>query len=184
MKSLKLRGREKRNSSKIFLITALFICLMLQPLQADIVWTEGHHEINDGDVYGEIWMYNDATATMFGGDVYQLGMFDDSIIDMLGGVMDILIMRNNSVSYIYGGSLEALGAIDNSIVNLYAYDVIHYPTGGHFDCGWVEGKYYLDGASFSFDLGAQNTYQHINIIPEPSTFVLFGLYFLLLRKVT
>ncbi|MHC4633444.1 MAG: PEP-CTERM sorting domain-containing protein [Planctomycetota bacterium] len=182
MKAQKLRGREGRNSAKIFLMFALFIFLIFLPLKADTVWLSGHHEILDGDAYTEIWMYNDATADMFGGDVYKLEMFDTSSFDMLGGVMDIIIMRNNSVSYIRGGNLGALGAIDNSVVNLYAYDVIHHLTGGHYDRGWVEGKYYLDGASFDFDLGAQNTYQHINIVPEPSTLAFLALGFLAIRR--
>jgi len=168
--------------TKIITILAAVILAGVCPIKADTVWETGYHEIYDGDVYHEIWMYNDATADMFGGDVYKLEMFDTSAFDMLGGVMDIIIMRNNSVSYIRGGNLGALASIENSSVYLYAYDVIHHPTGGHYDGGWVEGKYYLDGASFDFDLGAQYTYQHINIVPEPSTLAFLALGFLAIRK--
>ncbi|MHA2404325.1 MAG: PEP-CTERM sorting domain-containing protein [Candidatus Kariarchaeaceae archaeon] len=167
---------------KTKILTILIMLFGACQVQADTVWESGHHEINDGDLYGEIWMHNDATADMWGGDVFKLEMFDTSVFDMIGGAMDLLGMRNDSVTYIRGGELGALGAIDDSIANLYAYDVIHHLTGGHFDCGWVEGKYYLDGTSFNFDLWSQNTYQHINIVPEPATFLLFGFGVFLLRK--
>ena len=44
--------------------------------QSDEVWNTGYHEILGGDVYGEIYMYNDATAAMFGGDVFKIETHD------------------------------------------------------------------------------------------------------------
>jgi hypothetical protein len=169
-------------TKKILTILVVPMLLGVCPVKADTVWTSGHHEIYDGNSYTEIWMYNDATATMFGGDVYKLEAFDASTFDMLGGVMDLLGISNNSIAFIRGGNLDALGAGDNSIANLYAYDVVHHTTGGHFDCGWVEGKYYLDGTSFNFDLWGQNTYQHINIVPEPATLFFLALGILGIRR--
>jgi len=158
------------------------ILAVVGPAQADTVWLSGHHEILDGEEYFEIWMYNDATADMFGGDVYKLEMFDTSAFDMLGGVMDIIIMRNNSVSYIRGGNLGALASIENSSVYLYAYDVIHHPTGGHYDGGWVEGKYISDNNPFSFSFYGDRDYPQLTIVPEPVTLLLLGFGALLIRK--
>ena len=182
MKAQKLRGREGRNSAKISLMVTLFIFLMLQPLQADTVWESGHHEIVDGDIYGEIWMYNDCTLDIFGGDIFRLAAYDNTITYWYDGVMDILWARGDSIINIYGGQFTLLSAIDNSLVNLYAYDVVITHTGGFWDDGQVTGKYYLDDTSFIFDLWGQNTYSHINIIPEPASILLLSLGLLFLRK--
>jgi len=138
-------------------------------------WTSGHHVILDGDVYGEIWMYNDARATMFGGEAYKLESFGTTAFDMLNGEMELLYVHDNSTARIYGGSVGGLGATENAVIELYAYDIIHHATGGRFDRGWVEGRYFADDSYFSFDLNHLDTFLHINAIPEPTTLLLFGL---------
>jgi len=55
---------------KKLLIIAILVVLACQ-LQADTIWTEGHHEIYDGDEYWEISMYNDTTADMWGGKYFN-----------------------------------------------------------------------------------------------------------------
>jgi hypothetical protein len=129
------------------------------PVQADTVWESGHHEINDGDLYGEIWMHNDCT------------------LDILGGDIEACIVN------IYGGNLEDdLAATDNSIINLYAYDVEITQSGGWWDDGQVTGKYYSNDEPFNFDLWGQNTYQHINIVPEPMTLLFLASGFMGIRR--
>jgi hypothetical protein len=183
MKAQKLRGREERNSAKIFFQVAFFICLMLQPLRADTVWTEGYHEINDGDVYYEIWMYNDATADMFGGDVYQLGTLDSSRFSMFGGIVDILMGRYDSIIYIYGGNPSDVGLAENAVVNLYAYDVVYHPTGGGDDwsVGWLEGYYINNDQYFNFEVSTHDD-SIINVVPEPATLLLLSLGILGIRR--
>jgi len=149
------------------ILTILVVLAGAYPAQADTVWLSGHHEIVDGDVYGEIYMYNDATATMFGGDVYKLETYDYSTFDVIDGIMGLLYVHENSTVNIHGCDLYALGATGVALVNLYAYDVIYHPTGGHFDRGWIEGKYVVDDIPFSFDLNHLDTFSHINVIPEP-----------------
>jgi hypothetical protein len=151
-------------------------------VQADTVWESGHHEINDGDLYGEIWMHNDCTLDILGGDIFRLAAYDTTVTDWYDGVMDVLWARGDSIINIYGGGITLLSAIDSSIVNLYAYDVIHTYTGGIYDEGQVMGKYLLDDTAFCFDLPNSGTFSHINVIPEPTTLVLLGLGFLALRK--
>jgi hypothetical protein len=181
MKAQKLQGREGRKNAKLFLLVALFICLMLQPLQAE-TWTSGHHEIYDGNVYGEIWMYNDCTLDIFGGDIYRLAVYDTTITDWYDGSMDVLWVNNNSIVNMYEGSLGELAAIDNGLINLYAHDVTHTTTGGFYQHGQVMGKYYSDDAQFCFDLCNQEAYSHINIVPEPATFLLLSLGILGIRR--
>ena len=168
--------------TKVFLTIVLTILIGACPAQADTVWLSGHHEIIDGDVYTEIWMYNDATADMFGGDVYKLETFDITGFDIFTGVMDILDVHDNSTINIHGGSLGTLGAADDSSVNLYAYDVTYHPTGGHYDRGWVEGRYLNNDLYFNFDLVHMGSFSHINVVPEPATLLLFALGGLMLRK--
>ena len=145
-----------------------------------VVWTEGYHQINPGDVYGEIWMENDATADMFGGDVFQLGALDSSRFDMFGGMMDYLLVRHDSIINIHGGTLSDLVIYDeNGLVNLFAYDVAYHPTGGGE--GWLGGKYLIDDQYFTFNVDEVDL-SHINVIPEPATFLLLLPGMLILGK--
>jgi len=158
------------------------LSLIASCVRADTVWDSGHHEINWGDAYWEIYMYNGATADMFGGGVYKMETFDISSFDMFDGAMDILNVHGSSIISIHGGTLGALGAEDNSLVNLYAYDVIYHPTGGHYDRGWLEGTYIAGNLYFVYDLIHTDSFSHVNVIPEPATFLLFGVGGMLLRK--
>jgi len=170
--------------------------------RADTIWTEGHHEIVDDDVYNEIWMSNGATATMFGGDVFKLETSntssfdmrggemnllytnDDSLIDIYGGNTNVIGAFDDSIISIYGGSLTGLGAVNNSLINIYAYDLVHHPTGGSNYNGWVEGKYFANDLYFSFSLIQEDSFSHINVVPEPCSVLLLGVGSLILRKRT
>lgn len=166
--------------TKVFLIIVLTILIGVRPVQADTVWLTGHHEIIEGDVYGEIWMYNDCTLDIFGGEVSRLAAYDVTVTDWFGGQMDTLWTRDDSIVNIFGGQLGGLSSQHNSVVNLCAYDIVFEPSGG-YDDGWIYGKYYADDSSFAIHLGA-DTYVHVNIIPEPATLLLLGIGGLLLRN--
>jgi len=89
--------------------------------------------------------------------------------------------RDDCTVNIYGGSLDFLWAAEYSCVNLVAYDVTVMTTGGWYDQGYVTGTFYCNDIPFYFDL-SQDSYLHINIIPEPATFLLISLGCLFLRK--
>jgi len=65
-----LKNDKEKEVMKKLLIIAILVVLACQ-LQADTIWTEGHHEIYDGDEYWEISMYNDTTADMWGGKYFN-----------------------------------------------------------------------------------------------------------------
>ena len=96
--------------------------------------------------------------------------------------MDALWTRDDSIVNIYGGDLGILSAADDSSVSLYAYDVIYYPTGGYYDHGWVEGKYFANDLYFDFDFGGSDTFSHITVVPEPTSVLLFAFGGLFLRN--
>jgi hypothetical protein len=170
-------------------------------VQGDTEWYSGHHGINDGDLYGEIRMYNDCTLDILGGDIGYVWAFNDTITNWYDGEMSYFVANDNSIVNIYGGKvlitlgaeengivnlyssalIEKVSLWDNAILNLYAYDVIHHTTGGYSNDGWIEGKYILDNHQFSIDM-IKDSFSHINIIPEPTSFLLLGLGGLLLRK--
>ena len=146
--------------TRMFLTIMVLLVPGLRMCRAYTLWDTGYHEIVDGDVYLEIFMRNDARATMFGGDVFKVETRHTSSFEMRGGEMDLLYLHDDSAISLYGGSLTDLAATDDSSVSIYAYDVVHHATGGGYDDGWLEGKYIGDDSYFSFTLVFANTISH------------------------
>ena len=153
--------------AKIMVVLGAIMLAGAYPVRADTVWLTGHHEIVDGEVYGEIYIYNDVTLDILGGDIFRLAAYNTTLTDWFAGEMDTLWTRDDSIVNIFGGQLGGLSSQHNSVVNLCAYDIVFEPSGG-YDDGWIYGKYYADDSSFAIHLGA-DTYVHVNIIPEPAT---------------
>ncbi len=166
------------------IITPILIIIIfgINFIWADIIWTSGYHEISDINTYNEIWTYNHVTVNMLGGKVTQLGTFDTSRFNMFGGEMNYLLVHHNSIVNIYGGSLSHLIIYDeNGLVNLSAYNVIYHFATDKRD-GRISGNYFSNDQYFTFDIH-KNDISHVNIIPEPTTILLFGFTgFLLKRK--
>ena len=136
-------------------------------VQGDTEWTSGHHEIVDGDVYGEISIYNDVTLDISGGQIGRLETYDVTLTDLFGGEMSMLWTYYDSTVNLHGGTLGTLLSEENSLVNIYGYDVVITDTGGGWDRGQVTGTYFLYDTPFVIDLWSQDTGSHINVIPEP-----------------
>jgi len=168
--------------TKLFTILAVVISMRVCPVQADTVWTSGHHEIFDGDTYGEVRIYNDVILDIFGGYIGRLETYDITVTDWYDGEMSHLWTYDDSIINVYGGELFTLYSHEDSLINLYAYDVLITDTGGYWNLGQVTGKYFSDNSSFIINLWSEDTASHINIVPEPTTLILFGIGTLLLRK--
>jgi hypothetical protein len=183
MKAQRKGGRGQNGRTPISIIIAVLLLLGLAGrVRGDTVWLSGHHEIGDGDVYGEIYIYNDVTLDVLGGDIYKLEAFDMSLTDWHAGEMDRLYVHDESAVNIFGGILYTLEATQDSSVNIYAYDVAYDPSGGGYGNGWLEGRYWSDDSSFGFSLFSQDSYSHVNVVPEPSTFVLIAVGAIILRR--
>jgi hypothetical protein len=167
------------------MISILIISIFfgISTAQADVVWTEGYHELNTGDSHEHVGIYNDVQLNIYGGGTEYLHTYDSTLTNWYNGQISYLLVNDNSIINIYGGKLwTGLGASNNSIINLYAHDVILTHTGGYWDTGQLTGIYNLNNQSFSFDLWGSNTDTHIIIIPEPSTLFLLGIGCLFLRQ--
>jgi hypothetical protein len=170
-------GKEKIMNKKIRTVIITLILFYTCPAGAT-VWTEGYHQINIGEVYGEVWIQNDVKLDIFGGDISQLGALNNTITNWYDGEMGYLLSRDNSIVNIYGGSLNFLVPDENSQINLHAYDVT-YNDLTHI----IEGNYYKDNSHFGFKVFPDlNGYSHIVVVPEPSTLILLGLGGFFIRK--
>jgi hypothetical protein len=163
---------------EILTILAVVMFFGVCPVRA-VVWTEGYHQINTGEVYGEVGIYNDVRLDIFGGEMSYLFAFDTTLTNWYDGQMSYLRANDNSVVNIFGGRLlDFLYAGESSQINLYAYEVT-YNDITHF----IEGKYYKDNLHFSFELlHGQDTYSHIVVVPEPSTLLFLWLGGIFIRK--
>ncbi|MBA7629097.1 hypothetical protein ES703_36595 [subsurface metagenome] len=186
------------------IITFLVILILcgVNSVQADVVWTEGYHQYGNEDFHEHVSIYNDVRLDIdggvigyldtfnttltnwFDGNINYLRVHDSSIINISGGELSIVLSSdgNGSINLYQSSLIKAVSLGDNAVLNLYAKEVIHSITGGHYDDGWIEGKYISNNQYFHIDM-IQDSFSHINIIPEPSTLLLLGLGSLLfIRK--
>jgi hypothetical protein len=164
---------------KKILITILIILARTYPAIATTItyiWTDAD------PYYDEVFLENDASLDFLSGSFGKLSTLNNSWANLDGGTMTNLWATGNSSVNYYDGALDWIDAGDNSKVYLYAYDISYDPTGGINGDGFVQGYFYKDDSEFSFSCWNQGTYSHIEIVPEPSTFLFITFGALALRK--
>lgn len=175
------------------IITTVTVLLVLgvcnvPPLYADLVWDSGHHEFSEGYEW-EVWLLNDTTADITGGEIGQLLCWDTSevfvyepseidlikpfesaTVNIYGGTITTVFTTGSSLTNVYGGLLDEIEATDLSTLSLYVESYELDPTGGTFGDGLLTGMW-LYGGSFTINLVIEETIDHINFVPEPCSAV-------------
>ncbi len=170
---------------QILAIFAVLTLLGTYPVKADLVFDTGYNIFDGNDPYWEeVWVIDHAHLDVLGGAMGKLELTDYATANIYNGDIEWLFIQGNTVADIYsaGDTLEMFAAGNESLAYIYAYDVIYHPTSGLAGEGWIEGTYISNDLPFSFSFYTDTSYTHVNIVPEPTTVLLFGLGGLLLRK--
>ncbi len=166
----------KQKIWNILLMLVLFGFYVSQVQATFNFFTDG--EINDGDVYSGVGIWNDATVDMYGGIVNgDIGVNDQSTFNLWGG--SATEIYNGSVVNIYGGEVVFhIRVGDASMVNIYGGsitgDIAVWQSGTLNIYG---GNLDLVSPSISFwdpsGLSAVNIYGY-GFNYDPDTYVLTG----------
>lgn len=188
-----------------FLFVVLAVSIPVN-LHAAIDWDiyGGTEAIGDGDNYGIVRVYDEASLSITGGYIDHLTAYGTSDVDIfsLAGLTTVVASENSDVN-IYGGNFSGLQCEGSATLNIYKAESIqglHYVSPGDFivniygydfsymgsgSSGWLSG-YWSDDSAFTVYLRSA-TYPTENLvlheIPEPiSAYILTFAGMLLLGK--
>ena len=138
--------------------------------------------ISGGSVSG-LSLYNNATATLSqSGSISTANALNSGIFNMNGGTIGFLGANESSILNLRGGTItDSLGANSSAKINVFGYDLAKTNSGGTYGAGQVTG-FWQNGSPFTINLTFVEAYSHINLIPEPTTLLLFGAGAFLFRK--
>ena len=144
--------------------------------------SNGSINFSGGSVAGHFCVYDSTTIDFSGGvSSHILGAYDTSTVNITGGIMDELRAWGYGTLNLHTGSIAYLDARDDGVINIYGKNLTMTSTGGSYGYGWVSG-FWANDVSFTIDFNNAEAHTHVNMIPEPATFLLLGLGGLLLRK--
>ena len=184
----------------ITVVVLSVICTFDAPALYALVWNGGYHEFSEG-LEDEIDMINGATADITGGgigvllcwDTTEVFVYEPSEIDLLrpndsstanvyGGTINSLFTLGDSVTNIYEASINFADAVDSSTINMFVENYNWNPTGGKWGDGLLTGTWLNTSQPFSIEIIDLQTINHINFIPEPTTFGLLMIGILIFRR--
>ena len=158
----------------ILLMSIMLILFVGSSVKATIWYSSGYNTFTGSDPQGEeIFVENDAILDFLSGNSSGLRVMHTATANIYGGtITNDLYTSDNSLINIYLVDLDILSSSHDSIVNVHAYDVEFYNTGGINNEGYMTGIFYQNHESFSIDFWNEETISHVNIVPEPTTFSL------------
>jgi hypothetical protein len=139
--------------------------------------------VSGGDVLS-LWAFDSATARLSGtATCFNIGARGSfGVLNMSGGSTEYLGTIESGTLNLYGGVVtDSLGAWDTATINIFGYDLLLTSSGGSYGYGQVSG-FWLDHTPFTINLNGEETYTHINLIPEPASLLLLGLGAAFLRR--
>lgn len=152
-----------------------------------------------GGTISGLYAYDFSTINISGGYIHTPFAWDYSTINISGTFNAVEVCATAAgIVNVMGGTMKAVagwggvinlygGIVTDDIhavggwVNVFGYDLEKSSTGGEYGYGYVSG-FWNDGTAFTIDLYGQGTYDHINLVPEPSSLMLFALGSLLIRR--
>jgi len=134
---------------------------------------------------GNFVLGRESYALIQGGQISagRMKAYDDCVIDIKGGSLNFDMINIMGELNIYRGLLnieDSWGT--DGVVNIYGYGFNYVPTGDPFWGGGTLTGYLMDDNPFAINGLSQDEFEHFNLIPEPTTLLLFGLGGLFLRK--
>jgi hypothetical protein len=114
-----MRSEIMKRRMIITFILALVLILCVCNVQAEITWDGGHHIFSEGSE-DYVYMYNEASADIIGGDIGELYMYDFTESDITGGHIGALLCDDSSYAYIHdSGSISLIRPNHSSVVDIY-----------------------------------------------------------------
>ena len=129
----------------------------------------------------ETWQYGEINISG-SAEVEAIGARDFGTVDLYAGIVNRIAVLASAEINIYGGQLtQWLNVIDTGQVNVYGHDLDKTNYGGTYGYGQLYG-YLMDDTYICVDLANPEAYDHINLIPEPTTLSLLILGSLILTR--
>ena len=145
-------------------------------------WEFSIVNVSGGFVYG--MDSSDYTIINFSDEAmaYSVGSSNYGTVNITDGEIGRLGSRDFGIINLYGGIIsESLGVTVSSTVNVYGYNLGKTDFGGAYGQGQVYG-FWFDNGAFTIDLSGTDTFSRINLIPEPSSIILYTFSCLILRR--
>ena len=115
--------------TQIFILIVV-VSIVVGNVQGLLIWDSGDHVFSEG-TEDFIEMYNDATATITGGEIWEFYMYDNTAAAFSGGrVIQILCHNNATVSIEEGFSSDLLKPFDSAIATIQGGEINSISTWG------------------------------------------------------